>query len=213
MRIIFYVLVFTSLIQILLFFVANPILLEDGFILLDATSSGGHASSTGVSASTGGSPSSGGSTTSSGGGSCCGSSGGSSNTKETVIFISVPSVDVTLGNTGTMQLEWKERNMIKVTDVEIMSEKDYVQFDNLPIVVKTDSSFFTKDFSSGEFSYVIKDNVPYGVHQIPIVVTVNDGYRDYNARSLLTVDNTGIFFILETFRSVFNVPSVVFNPK
>lgn len=194
---IFYVIIAVSLLPVFLLFFANPLLVENSFILLDATSSGGHASSTGVSSSTG----SGGST-----------SGGISTAPNPIdIFITIPSVDATFNKVGFIELDWEIRDMITVINVKTISRKDFVQFDNLPIVIKTNQKFYTESISSGEFSYIIKDNIPYGVHQIPLIITVNDGYRDYNTQSFLTIDNTGFFFILESFRGIFGTPSAIFE--
>mgnify|MGYP001597996033 CR=1 FL=1 len=196
---IFYVIISVSLLPVFLLFFANPLLVENSFILLDATSSGGHASSTGVASSTGGGSSGG------------GGGGFSVAPKEIDIFVTIPSVDARFNRIGFIQLDWETRDTITLVDIKTVSRKDIVQFDNLPMVIKTDQKFFTENISSGEFSYMIKDNIPYGVHQIPLIITVNDGYRDYTTQSFLTMDNTGFFFLLEPFRGIFGTPSTIFE--
>ena len=197
MKNIFYVIIFLSLVPVFLLFVANPLLVENSLLLLNASNSGGHASSQGMSSSSKGSSS--------------GSGGISGAPIEIDIYITVPSVDATFNNAGIMRLDWETRETISVVDVKVLSIKNLIQFDNVPISVKTDKVFFTEGFSSGKFSYSIRDDIPYGVHQIPLVVTVNDGYRNYEARTFLTIDNTGFFFILENFRGIFGTPSTIFE--
>src|SRR3990167_7759155 len=136
-----YVIILVSLIPVFLLFVANPMLVENSLILLNASNSGGHASSTGVSSSSKGGSS---------------SSGGISGIpKEIVIFITVPSVDAKFSKIGTIQLEWETRETISVIDVKVISIKNFIDVENIPITVKTDKKFFTEGFSSGKFSYVI----------------------------------------------------------
>ena len=196
---IFYVIISVSLLPVFLLFFANPLLVENSFILLDATSSGGHASLTGIASSTGG------------GGSSVGGGGFSVAPKEIDIFVTIPSIDAKFNKIGFIQLDWETRESITLIDIKPISRKDIVQFDNLPIVIKTNQKFFTEGFSSGEFSYIIKDDIPYGVHQIPLIITVNDGYRDYTTQSFVTLDNTGFFFLLEPFRGIFGTPSTIFE--
>ena len=182
--------------------IANPLLLQNSLLLLDATSSGGKASATGVSASSG---AAGGGRGSDGGGD---SVSGSSETinENIVIILTSPSLDLKSNNVGKISIQWNNTSPVIVKEIELHTL--LVEFEQTPITL-TKNRFFVETVF--DINYQVKQPVSFGVHQIPIKVTITHLSQDYSADSFITIDNTGLFFIMEIFRSFFGEPVVSFK--
>lgn len=195
------VILFSSIFLTIIFSV--PSLIDSNLNLFDATSSGGKASAQGVSSSEGASS---GSKSSSSpiekGGGGIGSSGqfGSILTNPTDIIISAPSINYRPEiDGGSLNLSWNNTDVIRLEKIELIDPNNVIKFSEPSISIPVHDSGISNAF----IKYDIEKPVGYGVHQIPLKITIIDGITKYAAVSIITIDNSGIFVITDYIRSLF----------
>jgi len=173
---------------------SSPLLIQNALIQLDASAQGLSSSGGKAGVSTG---------ASSKGGS---GSGGVITALEDKFFIdiSLESNSFNSRNPNNFNqglfLTWDSTDIPLIENI-ILPQNDIISFNETPFFVK--NIVVIDGESSSRIVYSISDMVPFGVHQFPITITILNGDVLYETQNIVTIDNTGIFPILEFIRTMF----------